>query len=231
MSLGWAVIGLDRLRGCCLILGLALAIGAAATFRGNAVGAESPREAALAELRSADAAARVRGCHGLAQHGLAQDLPLLLKALHDSSTGVREASEAAIWYVWSRSGDAAADRVFEQGVAQMHSGELRTAAATFGRVIAMRPQFAEAWNKRATVYFLLGEDELSLHDCDEVLKRNPQHFGVLAGYGQIHARGGDLELALDYFKRALAINPNMEGVRVSVEVIQEILAKRSGRYI
>ena len=95
----------------------------------------------------------------------------------------------------------------------------------------MRPAFTEAWNKRATVYFLLGEDDLSLQDCGEVLKRNPQHFGVLAGYGQIYLRKGDLPRALDYFDQALAINPNMGGVRASIDAIREILIKRGRRFI
>ena len=127
--------------------------------------------------------------------------------------------------------DAAADRLFAQGAEQMRDGRLRNAVDTFSRVIAMRPQFAEAWNKRATVYYLLGEDELSLKDCDEVLKRNPQHFGVLAGYGQIYLRKGDLPRALDYFEQALAINPNMAGVQASIDAVPEILNRRDRRYI
>ncbi|MEO8008351.1 MAG: tetratricopeptide repeat protein, partial [Betaproteobacteria bacterium] len=102
---------------------------------------------------------------------------------------------------------------------------------TFNRVIAMRPDFAEGWNKRATVYFMLGEDELSLKDCDEVLKRNPQHFGVLAGYGQIYLRKGELQLALDYFEQAIAINPNMGGVRASIDAVREMMVKRGRRFI
>ena len=72
---------------------------------------------------------------------------------------------------------------------------------------------------------------MSLKDCDEVLKRNPQHFGVLAGYGQIYLRKGDLDRALDYFERALAINPNMAGVQASIEAVREIMIKRGRRFI
>jgi tetratricopeptide (TPR) repeat protein len=121
--------------------------------------------------------------------------------------------------------------VFERGLAQMQGGELPDAVETFSRVIGMNPDFAEGWNKRATVYFLLGEDDLSLKDCAEVLKRNPQHFGVLSGYGQIYLRKGDLERALDYFRRALTINPNMEGVRNSIELIEKVMVERRRKFI
>lgn len=212
-----------------VILGLAAAfvpVAAAAQDDGKA-----RRESALSALRSADAEARERACLVLAEHGKQSDLPPVMAALHDPDATVRRAAEQAVWRIWSRSGDAAADRVFEAGMAQMRDGNLREAAATFGRVIAMKPEFAEAWNKRATIYFMLGEAELSLRDCDEVIKRNPQHFGVLAGYGQIHLRMGDLAKALDYFERALAINPNMDGVRESIEAIGRILAEKQKRFI
>ena len=174
---------------------------------------------------------RLAACTLLAEVGKQEDLPLLQSRLFDEDDRIRGAAEAAIWRIWSRSGDAATDRLFERGLAQMRDGHLRVAADTFSRVIAMRPGFTEAWNKRATVYFLLGEDELSLKDCDEVLKRNPQHFGVLAGYGQIYLRMGDLQRALDYFEQALAINPNMSGVQASIDALREIMVKRGRRFI
>ena len=108
---------------------------------------------------------------------------------------------------------------------------MRMAIDTFDRVIAMRPEFAEGWNKRATVYFLLGEDDLSLKDCDEVLKRNPRHFGVLAGYGQIYLRKGELQRSLEFFEQALAINPNMTGVQASIDALRELMVKRGRRFI
>jgi len=192
---------------------------------------EQTRKLALAQLQSGDAEARVAACAVLAQVGRQEDLPFLLSHLFDEDDGTRATAEAAIWRIWSRSGDAATDRMFERGLAQMRDGHLKIAVVTFSRAIAMRPGFAEAWNKRATVYFLLGEDDLSLKDCDEVLKRNPQHFGVLAGYGQIYLRKGDLPRALDYFERALAINPNMPGVQASIDAVRETMIKRGRRFI
>jgi tetratricopeptide (TPR) repeat protein len=192
---------------------------------------EQTRKLALVQLQSRDTETRIEACNLLAQTGRQDDLPLLQARLFDDDEGVRVTAEAAIWSIWSRSGDAAADRLFQAGLEQMRSGSLTAAVEIFGRVIAMRPQFTEAWNKRATLYFLLGEYDLSLKDCDEVLRRNPQHFGVLAGYGQIYLRKGDLPRALDYFEQALAINPNMSGVRDSIQTLREILTKRGRRFI
>ena len=192
---------------------------------------EQTRKLALIQLQSADAQTRIEACNLLAQTGRQDDLPLLQARLVDADEDVRSTAEAAIWSIWGRSGDAAADHLFQAGLEQMRGGNLTGAVEVFGRVIAMRPQFTEAWNKRATLYFLLGEYDLSLKDCDEVLRRNPQHFGVLAGYGQIYLRKGDLPRALDYFERALAINPNMTGVRDSIEALREILIKRGRKFI
>ena len=94
-----------------------------------------------------------------------------------------------------------------------------------------RPEFAEGWNKRATAYYLMGDLDQSLHDCDEVIRRNPNHFGALSGYGLIYVQRGELERALEYFERALAINPNMQGVQQSIELIQYRLGKEGKRSI
>ena len=192
---------------------------------------DETRMLALTELQSRDADARLAACSVLAEIGKREDLPLLLSHLYDEDDRIRSTAEAAVWRIWGRSGDAATDRLFNRGLEQMREGQLRGAVDTFNRVIALRPDFAEGWNKRATVYFLLGEDELSLKDCDEVLKRNPQHFGVLAGYGQIYLRKGELQRALDYFEQAIAINPNMGGVQASIDAVREIMVKRGRRFI
>ena len=110
------------------------------------------------------------------------------------------------------------DALYGVGVEQMQAGSLGAAIATFTRVIELKPDFAEGWNKRATLYFLVGEYRKSLADCDQVIERNPHHFGVLSGYAQIYARLGAYDRALDYARRALALNPNLSGMRESIEV-------------
>jgi tetratricopeptide (TPR) repeat protein len=133
--------------------------------------------------------------------------------------------------VWSRSGDARVDELFKRGMSEMNGEHLSDAIATFTKIIETKPDFAEGWNKRATAYYLAGEYRLSLADCDEVIKRNPQHFGALSGYGQIYLQLDQPDKALEYFRRALTVNPNLEGVQTMIERIREIEARRKARTI
>jgi tetratricopeptide (TPR) repeat protein len=191
-------------------------------------GAQAPptRESALAALGSPEPRERARAAVGLAQVGRMEDVPALLARLRDPDEDVRAIAERAIWVIWSRSGDAQTDALFLEGIEQMNAGELQAGIATFSRLIERAPGFAEGWNKRATLYFLAGDFERSLKDCDEVLKRNPDHFGVLAGYGQIYTRLGDYEKALAYFRRALAVNPNLDGVEFQMRLLEHLIAER-----
>ena len=94
-------------------------------------------------------------------------------------------------------------------------------------MITKAPDFAEAWNKRATLYYQLGEYRKSLADCEEVIKRNPVHFGALAGFGLIYVELGDLDKALEFFERAVSVNPNLYQIRATIEAIKRKI--RRGR--
>jgi tetratricopeptide (TPR) repeat protein len=183
------------------------------------------RTEALADLQSASIEVRRKAVLRLADVGTMADAPALIARLRDADEVVRDVAEAAVWRVWSRSGDAKIDALFVRGLEEMQIGRLTEAIATYTEVIRAAPAFAEGWNKRATLYFLAGDYRRSLADCDEVMKRNPDHFGALAGYGQIYLRLGEPARALEYFRRALAVNPNMDGVRVNVELLERRLEK------
>jgi tetratricopeptide (TPR) repeat protein len=189
------------------------------------------REQALQDLRAARPALRREAAARLADVGTAADVSALIKALRDNDSATRRLAESSIWRIWSRSGNVKIDRLFARGVRHMNRGEADAAIATFSEVIRRKPSFAEGWNKRATVYFLIGEYRKSLSDCDEVIKRNPQHFGALAGYGQIHVRLEQPERALGYFRRALDINPNMAGVARAVEELEAVVRARRARSV
>lgn len=213
------------------MIGLALLLLAAlATAPAGAPGdpaAPPPREQALRWLAHPDdVMLRRRGAERLAAAGTMADVPTLVQALRDSDAVVRALAERALWEVWSRSGDEEVDRLLALGIEQMQQQAGEAAVATFSEVIRRRPEFAEGWNKRATVYYLLGEYQKSLADCDEVVKRNPHHFGALSGYGMIYLRLGQPARALEYFERALAINPNLHSVRETAEAIREHLIQR-----
>ena len=111
----------------------------------------------------------------------------------------------------------------------MNHGQAQAAIGTFTEIIGLKPDFAEGWNKRATVYFLIGEYDKSLRDCDEVIKRNPKHWGALSGYGQIYLELDQPQQALAYFQRALAANPNLQQIKQIIEQLRQVLIeKRKG---
>ena len=191
-------------------------------------GAAGPRgrSEALTALESRDAETRRLGAAELAQHGTMQDVPRLAGALRDSDQFVRAIAERSLWEVWSRSGDREIDALFANGVQEMSEGLGETAVRTFTRIIERKPDFAEGWNKRATVLYMLGEYQKSLADCDEVMKRNPHHFGALSGYGMIYLKLGDPGRALTYFERALAVNPNLTQVEETAQALRRLLIER-----
>jgi tetratricopeptide (TPR) repeat protein len=184
------------------------------------------RSQALAALDSSDAETRRLGAAELAEHGTMQDVTRMTRALRDADPFVRAIVERSLWDVWSRSGELEIDALFANGVQEMTEGRGEAAVQTFTRIIERRPDFAEGWNKRATVLYLLGEYQKSLADCDEVMKRNPHHFGALSGYGMIYLKLGDPGRALSYFERALAVNPNLAQVEESVQALRRLLIER-----
>jgi len=189
------------------------------------------RAAALADLEHPAAARRAEAVAWLAEHGRMADQPLLLKRLRDEDEIVRGLAEQALWALWMRSGDPAVDRLMAEGIERMQAGELAAAIAAFSEIIRRRPAFAEGWNKRATAYYLAGDYRRSLSDCDEVMKRNPRHFGALSGYGQIYFRLEQYDKAIEYWRRALEVNPNMAGVESNIEGVEELLKERKARSI
>ena len=88
-------------------------------------------------------------------------------------------------------------------------------------VIRLRPDYVEAWNRRATLYYLKNDYAHSLEDIEQVLAREPRHFGALAGLGMIMQDLGDDRRALDAFRRALAVNPHLEKVPELVKTLSE----------
>ena len=209
-----------------LALGLALLMPAAADAQDNP---RPSREQAIRDLGSTDVEARRFAAAWMGELGAPADLPILFKALRDQDDLVRALSEGSIWHVWSRSGDPKVDGLFAIGVEQMNHGQAQAAIDTFTEIIRLKPDFAEGWNKRATVYFLIGEYDKSLRDCDEVVKRNPTHWGALSGYGQIYLQLDKPEQALAYFQRALAANPNLQQIEQMIEQLkQALIEKRKG---
>lgn len=179
------------------------------------------RAAALEALEHADARHRAAGVVYIGRTGLAADGPLLVSRLADEHPVVRELAQQNVWRVWSRSGDAETDQLLDTGIVEMEAGRYAAAIQTFSSVIKRKPDFAEGWNKRATALFLAGDLRKSLADCDEVMKRNPQHFGALSGYGQIYLQLEEYQKSIEYFRRALEVNPNLTDLEIVIRAIEE----------
>ena len=184
------------------------------------------RDQAVAALRATDSATRRRAAMGLERLGTMADVPALLSALHDTDELVRSLAQNAVWAVWGRSGDAAIDKLMESGKRQMATGRLSESIQTFTRVIELAPDFAEGWNRRATAWFLAGDLDASAADCEQVLARNPSHFGALSGYGMIETSRGNIERALAFHEQALDINPNLPGVRAAIADLRRTITRR-----
>jgi len=189
------------------------------------------REQAVQSLSDADAQTRRGAASRLGEIGSMAEVTLLVKALRDPDEDTRDQAEQALWRIWARSGDPEVDRLYQTGIEQMNAGDLQQSIVTFTRIIELKPDFAEGWNKRATLYFLAGELRKSLADCDEVMKRNPYHFGALSGYALIYIRLEYYDRALEYSRRALEVNPNMDGVRRNIDLLERLLEQRRDRMI
>lgn len=155
----------------------------------------------------------------------ARSLDALFKGLK-AARGDGEADELVgrIWETWTRSGRADVDRLMEEGIGYLSIQRLSAAHDRFTEAIEAAPDFAEAWNKRATVLFLMREHEQSLADIEKVLALEPRHFGALAGRGMIHAHAGRWKEALDAYQQALAVNPYLK----ERETIIPELERRAG---
>lgn len=181
------------------------------------------REQALIAIENAESGTRLEGVVRLVEIGGMADSDRLLVKLTDDDPQVRTIATAALWQIWSRSGDADVDKLFARGMEQMKADDLDGALATFDEVVQLRPAFAEGWHKRALVHFLMEKHEKALLDCKEALKLNRNHFGALSGVGQIYLHKGDAPRALEFFRRAVNLNPNMLGTARMIPMLEEYL--------
>jgi tetratricopeptide (TPR) repeat protein len=117
---------------------------------------------------------------------------------------------AEIWALWLQSGNAEIDALISHAMTFMQVGRNTLSLAILDDVVKRAPDYAEGWNMRATLLYIMGEYDRSLADCEEVLKREPRHFGALAGMGMIGIAQGNDKAALAAYRRALAVNPYLK---------------------
>ncbi len=131
--------------------------------------------------------------------------------------------EHAIWSIWIHHDDALVVARMSLGIRAMNAGLLQRSLRTFDKIVQIAPSFAEGWNKRATVYYLMGNFEASVHDIQKTLLLEPRHFGALSGMGLIYSALGRDQAALKVWEKALSIHPRLEGIKARVEELREKL--------
>ena len=140
-----------------------------------------------------------------------------------ASRAEAQAAEQQIWQIWVESDDGFANRLMQAGIGAMASQQHALALEYFDRLVAHAPGFAEAWNKRATVHYLLGNYRASVLDIERTLELEPRHFGALSGLGLIYDAIDEPAAALRSFEAAVAINPHLDGTRERIEELRRQL--------
>ena len=140
---------------------------------------------------------------------------LQLKAAESAATASEH--EDKIWRIWLEHPDKRTREVTLIGIAFMNRGEARLAELAFTEALERNPEFAEAWNKRATLRYMVGDLEGSVADCANVLKLEPRHYGAMAGLGMISASRKNWRRATEWYKRALEIHPYFTGAKIGLE--------------
>jgi tetratricopeptide (TPR) repeat protein len=152
-------------------------------------------------------------------------LPGLFERLKGDGLSAVEARviEAQIWQIWSENSDAEVNAMMRRGVLAMNQDEEVQALASFNAIVQRQPDFAEGWNKRATVYYLMGDFTASVADIEKTLELEPHHFGALSGLGLIYLALDRKAAALKAFEGALAIDPHLVNAKAAVESLKKQL--------
>lgn len=191
----------------CLALPFAAAFGLAAL-------AATPAFAAADFTRSAD--------HAEEQ---AKTLDTLFADLKRSRTDAdAQRITAEIWSAWSDSGSANINLMLEWAKSAIDKREFAAAMDMLDQVVLLAPDFAEGWNRRATLHFMLQEPKKSMADIQRVLELEPRHFGALAGMASILRDRGEDELALKAYERLLDVHPFMREAQAAAGDLADKLA-------
>src|SRR5581483_2596511 len=149
-----------------------------------------------------------------------------LKAAPDQTSAKHV--EAKIWAIWRQTPSDTVALLMTRAKTAMEAQNSEVALKLLDAIVRLRPDYIEGWNRRATLYYLRNDYAHSLSDIEQVLAREPRHFGALAGLGMIMQDLGDDKRALEAFRKALAVNPHLEKVPDLVKILSE---KVEGREI
>jgi tetratricopeptide (TPR) repeat protein len=182
---------------------------------------------ALEVLKRGTSTEKLKALELLARLGDMQIMPALLQALRDDDVRIRAATQNVMWAIWLRSGSDEIDVLMVEGIRLMELQQYPEAVAMFDQIIARAPTFAEGYNKRATVYYLMQEFENSIADIHKTLELNPVHFGALSGMGLCYLGLDEPRKALEWFEHAVAVNPNMDTIQSYIQQLREFLKNQT----
>ncbi len=154
-----------------------------------------------------------------------------LGAMFDRLKTTPDAGEAAeieqdIWRIWHQSDDETVEKMMTIGLRAMAFRDHLGALEAFDRIVKTAPEFAEGWNKRATIHYLMGNYRAAIADIEKTLMLEPRHFGALSGLGLVHLALDDEAAALRAFDAALAIHPTLPGAETHIKELREKLGGR-----
>lgn len=132
-----------------------------------------------------------------------------------------------IWRIWSSHNKKEINILFSNAEKAMYKEDYQTALKSYNEIVVLAPNFAEGWNKLATVYFLMGDYSASLANIEETLKLEPRHFGALSGRGQCYLELQKFQFALDAFEEALAVNPWLYDVYKNIQIVKKLLNQQA----
>ncbi|UCH46657.1 MAG: tetratricopeptide repeat protein [Betaproteobacteria bacterium] len=181
------------------------------------------REEALAQLDSPDSRDRREGLGWLAEVGTNQDVPYMMQLLHDEDPMVRGMAEQALWGLWLRANDRGVNNLLQNSIVMIQQKEIAQAIEKLDEIIAYKPEFAEAWNKRGDAYSHLGDFDRALADYQQAIRLNPYHFGAMQSCGEIWLERADARRSAEYFRRALELNPNLYEVALILRTLEQEL--------
>lgn len=149
---------------------------------------------------------------------------LFSKLKRERNEKAAERIAGQIWQEWNNSGSASIDLLMQWSQKAMDEQKFDIALDFLDQVVTLKPTYAEGWNRRATVHFMMQSLGKSMSDIDHTLQLEPRHFGALSGLAQIMKNTGRKELALDAYQRVLAIYPMMRSAQSEVATLSEELA-------
>ena len=146
---------------------------------------------------------------------------LLGRLKQTKDAGNARVLEGAIWKVWLKSGSPTIDLLMQQVIRSMARSDYERTLKLLDYMVQLAPEFPEAWNKRATVFYLIGKYQASLDDIERVLELEPRHFGALSGMGLVLQRLGDKKGALNAFRQALSVHPYLPTAKQAVKTLKK----------